>query len=138
MRRLISPLVFILSIFAILVIGGCSQKRAYSTTYHSQFFGLFKPKAKRAPTPQAAHATRSGGRRDPFSRHARPHRYKLDGDGYHTIVRHKRHQPSMGAPARHGSKTNSFFQRKSRHRRGPASEDRKIFGKYKRRGHKKH
>ena len=138
MRRLRSPIVFILSLFAILVFGGCSQKRAFSTTYHSQFFGLFKPKAKKAPTPQAAHATRSRGSRDPFSNHARRRKFKLDGDGYHTIVRHKRHQPSMGAPARHGSKSNLFLRRKSKHRRGTSSEDRKIFGKYQRRGHRKH
>jgi hypothetical protein len=129
---------FIISVFMALLFGsGCNSGRPFSSTYHSRFFGLYKPKATKAPTPQAAFATRFHGMRDPFSRHSRPHAYRVDGDGYHSVVRRKRHDNSMGAPA-NSRKRNSFLQRKTRRRRNPAAEDKKIFGKYQRKARKNH
>ncbi len=130
-------------IAALLVIIGCCQtsctpEQAFSTTYHAHFFGLYKPKAKRAVTPQKAFATGFRGS-DPFSRGRRKPKYNTTGDGYHTIVRHMRRQNSMGKPG--SSKGSLFFKRKTRRRRSPAQEDKRIFGKYQRkvkRNHGKH
>jgi hypothetical protein len=110
---------------------GCKSGREYSTTYNAHFFGLYKPKAKRASTPQRAYFTGFRGVRDPFSRHSRKRTFRVDGDGYHSVVRRKRSNASMGAKASaRGTKGNKFFQRKTRRRRSPAQEDKKIFGKY--------
>jgi hypothetical protein len=112
-------------------VTGCRGGHEYSTTYNAHFFGLYKPKAKKASTPQRAYFTGFRGVRDPFSRHGRKRTFKTNGDGYHTIVRRKRSSASMGAKATaRGAKGNKFFQRKTRRRRSPAQEDKKIFGKY--------
>jgi hypothetical protein len=107
------------------------ESREYSTTYHPHFFGLLKPKEKQPKFPQHAFATRGIAAKDPFSKHRRQKSVKVDGDGYHTIRRHKRATSSMGNRANPSG--NKFFQKKLRHRkRSPGLEDRKIFGKYQR------
>ncbi len=123
-------LLIILSAY-LLSVSGCANKREYSSTFQPHFFGLYKPKARKAATPQRAFFGGFRGASDPFSRHGRKKSYRLDGDGYHSVVRRKRSNVSMGAKASsRGTKGNKFFQRKTRRRRSPAQEDKKIFGKY--------
>ena len=113
---------------------GCAEGKDFSTTYHAHFFGLYKPKARHASTPQRAFAT--GFRsHDPFSRRQSKSKYKTNGDGYHTIVRHMRTQHSMGKPA---EAQGLFFKRKTMRRRSPAREDKQIFGKYQRKAKREH
>jgi len=129
------PIGFILIlILSICIISGCSNQKAFSSTYHARFFGLYKPKAKKASTPQSAFATGFRGV-DPFARRKKSNRYNVAGDGYHTIVRHMRKQNSMGRPA---DSRGMFFKRKTSRRRSPASEDKRIFGKYQRKARKEH
>jgi hypothetical protein len=136
-RSMRVTLCFFLCVVITLFLNGCSQGRAFSTTYHAHFFGLYKPKARKPATPQGAFATGFRGIHDPFSKHSRKHNYKLDGDGFHSVVRSKRHYNTMGRPA-NGRKKNNFLQRKTKHRRSHASEDKKIFGKYQRKAKKNH
>jgi hypothetical protein len=131
MRRTRSTCLIIFLLAILFSDSGCKSGREYSTTYNSHFFGLYKPKAKKASTPQRAYFTGFRGVHDPFSRHGRKRSFRVDGDGYHSVVRRKRANVSSGAKASaRGTKGNKFFQRKTRRRRSPAQEDKKIFGKY--------
>jgi hypothetical protein len=112
-RSMRVTLCFFLCVVITLFLNGCSQGRAFSTTYHAHFFGLYKPKARKPATPQGAFATGFRGIHDPFSKHSRKHNYKLDGDGFHSVVRSKRHYNTMGRPANGRKKNTSSSGRRN-------------------------